>query len=82
MADAISEASITFGEEMSSDDVSYIVENDLIIDSVNKELKSLKAVDVIYEATVKSYHLPDHVERNVDVCLENGSHYTCNLLVS
>lgn len=80
--DAISDASITFGEETSTDDVSYIVENGLIIDSVSKELKTIQNVDVLYETKVKSYDLPDHKEENVNICLEDGSNYKCELLVS
>lgn len=79
--DAISDASITFGEETSTDNISYIVENDLIIDSVNKELKGIENLEVLYGANVQSYHLPNQHENNVNVCLNNGSKYTCELLV-
>lgn len=81
--DAISNASITFGEETSDDDISYIVENDLIIASVKKELEGIPNLEVVYGTKVSSYHLPDIQENKFNtVCLENSNKYTCELLVS
>lgn len=80
--DAISDASITFGDETSQDDISYVVENGLVIDSVNKELNNIENVEVLYETKVKSYHLPENEEGKVNLCLENGLNYKCELLVS
>lgn len=81
--DAVSDASITFGDEISNDDVSYIIENDLIIDSVNKELRNIQNLEVLYGTKVKTYDLPDgHEKHSSAVHMENGKTYTCDLLVS
>lgn len=53
----------------------------MIIDSVNKELKTIENVDV-NDTIVKSYYLPTHQEENVSITLENGVNYKCQLLVS
>lgn len=81
--DAVSDASITFGEEMSTDDISYIIENDLIINSVNKELRDIKNLEVLYGTKVKLYNLPDGHEKHSNfIQMENGNTYSCDLLVS
>lgn len=49
---------------------------------MTKELKEIENVKVLYTANVKSCNLPDHQENNVNVCLENGNTFTCELLVS
>uniref|UniRef100_A0A6P7GU95 Ubiquinone biosynthesis monooxygenase COQ6, mitochondrial-like n=1 Tax=Diabrotica virgifera virgifera TaxID=50390 RepID=A0A6P7GU95_DIAVI len=80
--DALSDASITFGEIKSSDDVSYIVENNLILHSAKKEIENTD-VEILYESKVKNYQLPADVDDSqVNIFLENGNRYTCDLLVS
>lgn len=81
VADAISDASITFGDETSIDDISYIVENDLILDSVSKEIGDIPNVEVLYGEKAKLYGLPGQ-EKNVNICMENGDLYICEVLVS
>ncbi|KAJ8985966.1 hypothetical protein NQ317_010724, partial [Molorchus minor] len=78
--DAISDASITFGDEKSSENVSYIVENDVLLAAVNEELKKIKNVDVVYGIKVKDYHLPEIDETIVQISIEDGTKYTCDLL--
>lgn len=53
-----------------------------MIDSILKEVKEVKNVEILYGATVKSYNLPNHEKESVDICLQNGEKYTCDLLVS
>uniref|UniRef100_A0A6P7G0U5 Ubiquinone biosynthesis monooxygenase COQ6, mitochondrial n=2 Tax=Diabrotica virgifera virgifera TaxID=50390 RepID=A0A6P7G0U5_DIAVI len=78
--DALSDASITFGEIKSSDDVSYIVENNLILHSAKKEIKNTN-VEILYESKVKNYELPGVDDSQVNIFLENGNQYTCDLLI-
>ncbi|CAG9860776.1 unnamed protein product [Phyllotreta striolata] len=79
--DAISDTSITFGEETSSKDISYIVENDLLIHAVKTEMEQAKNVEVQYNQRIKSYNLPKESGEMAKICLEDGSEYTCDLLV-
>lgn len=81
VTDALSDASICFGEETSSENVSYIIENNLLIYAVKKELERLKNVEVLYEEKIKEYHLPDAAESHVNLHLENGGQYSCDLLI-
>ncbi|XP_023313056.1 ubiquinone biosynthesis monooxygenase COQ6, mitochondrial-like [Anoplophora glabripennis] len=78
--DAVSDASITFGEEENTDNVSYIVENDLLIAAVNEEVKTVDKVKIQYNARVKDYHLPEYHENVTQITLDNGDTYTCELL--
>lgn len=81
MWDAVSDASITFGQEENTENVSYIVENDLLIAAVNKEVKNVDKVKVQYNTRVKNYHLPEYNEEGSQITLDNGETYTCELLV-
>ncbi|KAJ8960297.1 hypothetical protein NQ318_004023 [Aromia moschata] len=78
--DAVSDSSITFGDETSSENVSYIVENDLLLAAANEELKDTGNVDILYGAKVKDYHLPEYHEKNVQISTEDGRKYSCDLL--
>lgn len=62
------------------DRISYIVENDLIIDAVTQKLKSLN-VDVIYENKVSKYDLPTQPFDNVNIKFESGESVECKLLL-
>ncbi|KAG5896170.1 hypothetical protein JTB14_016945 [Gonioctena quinquepunctata] len=79
--DGVSDTSITFGEETSLDDVSYIVENDLLLGAASKEVRTINNLEVLYNAKVKSYHLPEYHENSVGINLEDGTQYTCELLL-
>ncbi|PSN45979.1 Ubiquinone biosynthesis monooxygenase COQ6, partial [Blattella germanica] len=66
-------------------DVAYIVENDVLLSAVNKQIELLaENVTVLYQAKIKDYELPqnDRSLNNVNIKMEDGSTYTCNLLVS
>ncbi|KAJ9596115.1 hypothetical protein L9F63_012699, partial [Diploptera punctata] len=76
-----SDAVITFNYEDMVEDVAYIVENNVLISAVNKELEKLMPnVTVQYRAKIKGYQLP-HDNNDVRIDLENGSSYFCNLLI-
>ncbi|XP_074036894.1 ubiquinone biosynthesis monooxygenase COQ6, mitochondrial [Leptinotarsa decemlineata] len=79
--DAVSDTSITFGEQTSADDVSYIVENDLLLGAASEEVKNINNVEVLYNAKVKCYHLPDFHENSVEIILEDGTRYSSELLL-
>lgn len=80
--DALSEAMITFEKENLSDTIAYIVENNLIIHAVTERVLDKKNVTFMHEAKVKEYKLPNLHENVAEVILDNGTSYTCNLLVS
>jgi len=76
---------ITFSHDDMVEDVAYIVENDVLLAAVNREVKKLAGnLTVIYDAKVKGYELPQHhgETSDVQVHLERGSSYICSLLVS
>lgn len=73
---------ITFNNDDFNKVVAYIVENDLLIAAVSKQLSAVDNVTVINEAKVKSYNLPLEKNGIVKVNLEDGSTFQCKLLVS
>lgn len=70
---------ITFNDDC-SDVTAYIVENDLVLTSVGKELKNTSNITIIYNAKITDYELPLENDFST-VKLENGSSYTGTLLV-
>lgn len=82
MWDGVSDAFIVFKPDNICDDVAYVVENDLILSAVGKVLQDINNVDIVYEAKINKYQLPEPDQNFVQVELENGTKYTCNLLVS
>lgn len=67
------------------DDVAYIVENDLLQDSVNKELKSTEVsnVKIVYDTKISGYELAKSVDEPKSLIkMSNGDVYSCHLLVS
>ncbi|XP_057372852.1 ubiquinone biosynthesis monooxygenase COQ6, mitochondrial-like [Daphnia carinata] len=79
--DACSDAAITFGKADLSEDIAWIVENDLIQDSLMKEVQHENQVDVQYQSKVIHYRLPKHADDSVHVTLEDGSHLTTDLII-
>lgn len=78
--DASSNASITFNHDNFSDNVAYIIENDLILDSVYKQLGSVENVHIKNSAKIENVDLENAITRCVK--LEGGDEFTCDLLVS
>lgn len=74
--DACSDAMITFNEDQLSDELAYIVENDLVLHAVNTELSKKESVTVINDAKVDKIILPES-----RVLLEGGKSITSKLLV-
>ncbi len=80
--DACSDAAVTFGKADLSDDIAWIVENDLVQDSLMKELDKIEQVEVQYKTKVTNYRLPQNADELVQVTLEDGSCLTTDLIVS
>ncbi|CAH2094670.1 unnamed protein product [Euphydryas editha] len=81
--DACSDALISFSSrEILDDDVAYIVENDVLLEAVNIELKSssVKNVDILYGAKVTGYELSKSGSQGNIVKMNNGDSYSCDLL--
>lgn len=74
---------ITFDNPGLQDDVSYIIENDLILHALNSVLTELKPrVDVKYDSKVHKIQLPQN-KGSAEFQLENDENkFSCNLLVS
>jgi ubiquinone biosynthesis monooxygenase Coq6 len=80
--DAISGEAIEFSHTNFSDSVAYIVENDLILEGLYKQLADLTNVEVRNQASVESCNLiKDGLEKN-NVKLKTGEEMNCDLLVS
>ncbi|KAL1461785.1 hypothetical protein WDU94_013656 [Cyamophila willieti] len=62
------------------DKISYIVENDLIVDAVTKQLQSSN-VDVMYGKKVAHYELPGQSLDKVSIKFESGDSVECKLLL-
>lgn len=74
---------ITFNNDDLLEAIAYVVENNLLITAVNKELKNISQVTVMDEAKVINFQIPtDDSNEPVKVELENGQKFTCSLLVS
>ncbi len=80
--DACSDAAVTFGKADLSEDIAWIVENDLVQDSLMKELDKIEQVEVQYKTKVTNYRLPQNADELVQVTLEDGSCLTTDLIVS
>lgn len=82
MWDACSDALITFNEDHLSDELAFILENDLLLHAVNKVLAEKPSVNVVYNAKVNDLELPVDDSTVSKVKLENGQTYTAKLLVN
>ncbi|CAK9809070.1 Ubiquinone biosynthesis monooxygenase COQ6, mitochondrial [Anthophora plagiata] len=80
--DACSDAMIVFNKDSLTEEIAYIVENDLLLHSVNKQLAEKENVNVIYNSKVESIKLPKQLGENAEIQLQNGTIYKTKLLVS
>lgn len=80
MWDALSDAMISFDNDY-TETTAYIVENDLLLNSVGIELQNAKNVSIIYNAKISEYELPLENDYST-INLENGDKYKATLLVS
>ncbi|XP_014477633.1 PREDICTED: ubiquinone biosynthesis monooxygenase COQ6, mitochondrial isoform X2 [Dinoponera quadriceps] len=79
--DACSDAMITFNEDYLYNELAYIVENDLLLHAVNKQLSQKENVTVIYNSKVAEIKLPNTIERYTTIELKSGKQYRTRLLV-
>jgi 2-polyprenyl-6-methoxyphenol hydroxylase-like FAD-dependent oxidoreductase len=80
--DAVSGESIEFSHTNFADSVAYIVENDLILEGLYKQLNNLSNVRVQNKSSVESCKLiKDGADKN-SVKLKSGEEMQCDLLVS
>jgi ubiquinone biosynthesis monooxygenase Coq6 len=77
--DAMSDAAITFDNDNLDKPVAYIVENDLLLDAVRREMPD--SLEVVYQSKIQSCRPPEEDQDCVTVCLESGARYMCDLLL-
>lgn len=82
MWDACSDAATTFGKADLSEDIAWVVENDLVLDSIIRETDLQSQIEVKYKSKAVNYQLPENSEDPVEVTLEDGSCLTTDLIVS
>lgn len=73
---------IVFNDDFLMKEIAYIVENDLLLHAVNKQLANKENVNVIYNSKVENIKLPKTPEENAEIQLQNGTKYKTKLLVS
>ncbi|EFN75738.1 ubiquinone biosynthesis monooxygenase COQ6, mitochondrial isoform X3 [Harpegnathos saltator] len=79
--DACSDAMITFNEDYLYEELAYIVENDLLLHAVNKQLSQKENVTTIYNSKVADIKLPNTSEEYSTIQLQSGKRYKASLLV-
>lgn len=80
--DAISGESISFNHPNFSDNVACIVENDLMLEGMYRQLNDLPNVNIMNEAKIDYCLLPKDGAEKSEVTLKSGEKFTCDLLVS
>ncbi len=80
--DACSDAAITFGKPDLSEDIAWIVENDLIQDSLMKEVDQQSQIEVKYKTKAINYLLPQNPDEPAQITLEDGTALSTDLIVS
>lgn len=73
---------IVFNEDYLTKEIAYIVENDLLLHAVNKQLTDKENVNVIYNSKIENIKLPKTLEENAQIQLQDGTKYKAKLLVS
>ncbi|KAK9306057.1 hypothetical protein QLX08_003119 [Tetragonisca angustula] len=79
--DACSDAMIVFNEDYLTKEIAYIVENDLLLHAVNKQLTDKENVNVIYNSKIENIKLPKTLEENAQIQLQDGTKYKAKLLI-
>lgn len=72
---------VQFGSDTSEESVSYIVENDVLISSVEEQLKSVPNVTVFNGRKIQTYKLPTKNGCPVEVTMEDGTKLLCSVLL-
>lgn len=79
--DACSDAHITFKHDNPEQPVAYIVENDVVLEAVYKQLETLQDVQIKNQSRVTQCHLPKNPDEKPGVELKSGEKLTCELLI-
>jgi len=74
--DSCSESAIVFEDHLQP--MSHLVENDLTVDALTREMENCDNLEVKYEANVEKYNLG---ESKVDVMMKGGDELTTDMLV-
>jgi ubiquinone biosynthesis monooxygenase Coq6 len=80
--DACSDARIVFNNDNFKECVAYIVENDLIIEAIHKQLSELPNVEFRNATRLDSCKLKKDGARTSEILLKSGENFSCDLLVS
>ena len=74
---------ITFNEDQLSEELAYIVENDLLIHAVSTQLAQKESVKIINEVKVENISLASSTVNSESIIqIEGGNTIKTNLLVS
>ncbi|XP_015439694.1 PREDICTED: ubiquinone biosynthesis monooxygenase COQ6, mitochondrial [Dufourea novaeangliae] len=79
--DACSDAMIEFNEDHLSEEIAYIVENNLLLHAVNKQVAEKENVTIVYDSKVDNIKLPEVQGGDAKIQLQNGKRYKTKLLV-
>uniref|UniRef100_A0A1Q3G445 Ubiquinone biosynthesis monooxygenase COQ6, mitochondrial n=1 Tax=Culex tarsalis TaxID=7177 RepID=A0A1Q3G445_CULTA len=79
--DACSDAQITFNYDDLAENISWIVENDVLLASVYRQLETVQSVEIRYGARMESCSLIRDGADASTVQLNNGGRIKCELLV-
>lgn len=79
--DACSDALITFNYDDMADNISWIVENDVLLSSVYRQLEAVKNVEIRYSSKMEECGLIRDGAEKSTVRLSNGDRLQCELLV-
>jgi 2-polyprenyl-6-methoxyphenol hydroxylase-like FAD-dependent oxidoreductase len=81
--DGITDETISFNHPSFSESVACIVENDLMLEGMYKQIESLPNVHIKNESRLESCLLPrDSGANQNEIVLKTGEKFTCDLLVS
>jgi 2-octaprenyl-3-methyl-6-methoxy-1,4-benzoquinol hydroxylase len=80
--DAISNETIHFNHPNFNDKIACIVENDLILEALYKQLSNLLNVQVKNLSRLEACKLPKDGVQKSEVTLKSGEQFSCDLLVS
>ncbi|XP_018357936.1 PREDICTED: ubiquinone biosynthesis monooxygenase COQ6, mitochondrial [Trachymyrmex cornetzi] len=79
--EACSDAVITFNEDLSCKELAYVIENDLLLHAINKQLFEKENVTLIYNSKVANVELLKTGMEFVTIQLQSGEQYRTRLLV-
>ncbi|XP_011057251.1 PREDICTED: ubiquinone biosynthesis monooxygenase COQ6 [Acromyrmex echinatior] len=79
--EACSDAVITFNEDFSCKELAYVIENDLLLHAINKQLSKKENVTLIYNSKVADVKLLKTGIEFVTIQLQSGEQYRTRLLV-